>query len=373
MKKLIILFIAGGLFLAATSQKASFAGPIDLDNLQWSVQYMIDQSQSDFGQPQSPDPRNNRGLALGPNGRYLYAGYNEEYVRRIDLTVSDYIDAADAQVTGVRGKSIAVDDTGRVYLAEGSSIKVYNADLSTNLFNLAGLNKSEGVAVTRESGQLVLYKSDRTNGDLEKWLLTESGVGISAAMLDTSFGTAGSVNLASDLRGVEVDDSGRIWVASLGNDSLYRVSSDGLNVASLSVGTPIDVDFDGSTVLVTRYEGRLISRFDADTLLSLGSDITVPWAELELDPDGQGGYGALSSIVMIPGLGFYVSNESGQTADEKSIYGRIDGNSGWLGGKFYTDLYNDDNDPILYVIPEPATICLLGLGGLALLRRKRRS
>ena len=350
------------------------AATIDLDNLVWSVPHLIDTSQVDFGQIQSPEPRNNRGLAMDPTGQYLYAGYNDEFVRRIDLTISDVIDATDAQLLGVRGKGIDVDDVGRVYLAEGSQVKVYNADLSSNLFNLTGLTKSEGVAVTREAGQLVLYNADRTEDNLKKWILTESGPGISGAVLDGTFGTAGIVSLPSDPRSVEVDGSGRVWVASKDNDTLYRVSADGSTIDSVTVGSPQDIDFDGDVALVTRYEARTISRLDADTMLSLGSDITVPWAGLSLDPDGQSGNGALSGIVVVPGSGLYISNESGQTADEKSIYGRIDANSGTIGSTFYTDKFNDDNDPILFAgaIPVPAALpaglALLGAVGL---RRRR--
>ena len=370
MKKLAMIMVVAGLILAG-GNPARAAG-LDLDGLSWSVQYMIDVSQSDFGQAQSPEPRNNRGLAIDPTGRYLYAGYNDEYVRRIDLTLSDYIDAADAQVTGVRGKGIAVDDVGRVYLAEGTSVKVYNADLSTNLFNLTGLTKTEGVAITRESGQLVLYNADRTDDNLKRWELTESGGGISAATQDLTFGGAGSVSVGSDPRSVEVDGAGRIWVTSKDDDTLYRVSADGLTVNSVTVGTPQDVDFDGSTVLVTRYETRTIARLNADTMLSLGTDITVPWAPMKLDPDGQSSYGALSGLVVVSGEGFYVSNESGQTADERSTYGRVDANSGWDGADYFTDLSNDDNDPILHATPEPATMSLLALGGIGMLARRRR-
>ena len=367
--------MCGALCLIACATAKPVAAT-DLDNLQWSVQYMIDTSQSDFGVIQSPDPRNNRGLAVDPTGQYLYAGYNTESVRRIDLTLDDYIDAADAQLTGVRGKGIAVDDVGRVYLAEGTSIKVYNADLSTNLFNLTGLTKSEGVAVTREGSQLMLYNADRTDDNLKKWALTESGGGISAATLDTSFGSSGIVSVGTDPRSVEVDAVGRIWVTSKDDNQLFRVSANGSTVASTTVSTPQDIAFDGNTALVTTYTGRTIARIDATTMLSLGSDLIVPWSSLVLDPYGQSGEGALSGIVVVADNGFYVTNETGQTADEKSIYGRIDANSGLIGSTYYTDRFNDDNDPIFHVVPEPGTLVLLitaGLGALGYAWRRRRS
>jgi len=349
-----------------------------LDNLNWSIQYMIDTSQDDFGLSQVSEPRDNRGLALDPAGRYLYAGYNNAWgssgcVRRIDLTQSDYIDAADAQLTGVRGKGIAVDDVGRVYLAEGGSIKVYSADLSTSLFEISGLTRSEGVAVAREAGQLVLYSSDRSDGNLLKWLLTESGGGLSQATLDTSFGTSGIVSVPTDPGSVEVDGAGRVWVTSKGNNTLYRVSADGTTVDSTTVPTPQDVGIDNSTVLVTTSQNRTIARLDADTLSSLGSDLTIPWDALKLDPDGQSDHAALSGIVVVPGQAIYVTNEAGQTPNEKSTYGRVDGNSGWDGGEYYTDLYIDDNEPILVAaIPEPSAAILLFCASVAFLATRLR-
>lgn len=360
------------LVLAVIATTSMPAKAVTFDNLEWSVQYMVDTSQSDFGQIQSSGPRDNRGLAISPDGRYLYAGYNNgPAVRRIDLTVSDYIDATVSQVTGVRGKSISVDDTGRVYFAEGTSIKVYSSDLSTNLFNLTGLSNSEGVSVTRQGSQLAVYNTDRTTGSLNKWLLTESSGSITGASLDTSFGTGGSVSLAGNLRGLEVDSSGNIWVAGYGTNQVFVVSSDGSSYQTINgVASPIDISFTESSAFVTQYTQRQISVFDS-VLLTLQSTIDMPWASLALDADGQSGGGALAGIVIF-GNDLYVANEAGQTANEKSTYGRTDGKSGYIGDKFYTDLHADDNDPILHtVIPEPATIAILGIGAIAVFRKRK--
>ena len=94
----------------------------------WSVQYWVDASSAppSYGSSQADKPRDNRGLALSPTNQYLYAGYNnptgsQGEVRKIDTTKTSPLDqtAVVAFLIGFRGKAIAVDDKGRVYLAEG--------------------------------------------------------------------------------------------------------------------------------------------------------------------------------------------------------------------------------------------------------------
>lgn len=356
--------------LAAVLPASAAINPGQLD---WSVQYLIDTSQTVFGNSQSPSPRDNRGLAISPDGQYMYLGYNNSYstgeVRKIDLSETDCVDASVAQLTGVRGKSIAVDDAGRVFLAEGSSIKVYDADLTTLQYSIA-TTKCEGVAVARDAGTLYLYGTDRTNANLTKWALAESGGAITGGSVAWQTAITG----ASNLRGCEVDASGRIWMADIDANKVFRVDGDGSDLAWVDVSSPMDIAFDGSSAWVTQYTDRTISVLDADMDL-LGSPISMPWLALELDADGQSGGGALSGIAIVPGRGVYVTNETGQTADEKSTYGRTDANSGELGGKFYTDLHSDDNDPVLFAaVPEPSTLALL-LGGATMLvwaARRRR-
>jgi len=334
---------------------------------------MIDESQTVLGDSQSDWPRDNRGLAISPDGRYLYAGYNNGsdllQVRRIDLLEPDYVDATVGQIKGLRGKAIATDDQGRVYMAEGSVgyIKVYSADLTTELYTISQ-TKCEGVATRREGSQLVLYTSDRSTDKLTRYELTESGGGISAHV-KAGLGGAGELTVtgASNLRGLEIDANGNIWIADIDADKVWRVDGGTYALTSIdSVADAMDVGFRDGLVYVSQYTSLLISAFDMGTL-ALDHSFTAPWATLEMDPDGQSGYGAFSGLVMVDD-GFYVTNEAGQTADDKSTYGRDDANSGWIGPDYYTDLYEDDNEPIFFVqpqaeIPEPGTL-LVTLAGL---------
>jgi DNA-binding beta-propeller fold protein YncE len=354
-KVFLMLFIA--LFITST-----FAMEVKAPPATWSVQYMIDQSQTVGGYSQFADPRNTRGLALSPDGRYLYVGYNnpngvninkhDKQVRKIDTTVSDYTDATVAILQGDRGKAIATDDKGRVYLAEGSDtdtkdgkgIHIYNAALSTKLWTISSLTKPEGVAATRESGALFLYATDRSAKTLTKFAITEgSGVSITNVAVQWSISVAG----ASDLRGVEVDPNGKIWMADNGGNNVFRVNNDGSSLTSTTVTKAMDISFGYGNAYVTQYTARTITVLKQDDL-SYVETLTPPWADLELDADGQSGIGALSGIAVRESSGvLYVANEAGQTADEHSTYGRTDSESGDIGTEFYTDMTHDDNDPIL--------------------------
>ena len=334
----------------------SKAATINPGSLVWSVHYLIDQSQSVFEKSQFVGPRDNRGLALSPDGRYLYAGYNNPtsepstfQVRKIDTTIADYINATVAVLPGYRGKAIATDDLGRVYLAEGTKIAIYDSNLATSLWEITGLTLVEGVAVTRENGTLVLYATDRSNKTLTRYEISE-GTGVTiTGYTKTGLDGDGEISItgASNLRGVEVDPAGRIWMADISANKVFRVNTDGSGLVSVSVIKPIDIAFDNTQAFVTQYTSRTIIVLNQSDM-SLVTTLTPPWAALVLDSDGQSAGGALSGIAMGPGQFFYVANEAGQTANEKSTYGRCDEQSDNPGGPCtYTDLTHDDNDPIL--------------------------
>ena len=379
---LVLVFLIGILSIALPIAPVG-ASPVSTD---WSVQYMIDQSQTVGGYPQLSYPRYNRGLALSPDGQYLYAGYNnpngenlnkhDKQVRMIDTTVADYTDATVAILQGDRGKAIATDDQGRVYLAEGSDIDtkdgpgivIYDADLSTKLLTIplgaaTGLSKPEGVAVTREGTQLVLYVTDRSKLTLNRFLITEDPL---SATKDSDPTYPIAIAGATDLRGVEVDPTGRIWIADVAKyeqpkGKVFRVNSDGTGLTSTNIATPMDIGFCCGWVFVTQYETRTITVLNQDGLSVVGT-LTPPWASLELDPDGQDSIGALSGIAVSNGA-IFVANEAGQTANEHSTYGLSDTQSGYIGSEFYTDLTHDDNEPILKITTILEITASAGPGG----------
>lgn len=320
------------------------------DAYQWSVQYLIDNSQSVFGRPQNVWPRQNRGLALSPDGKYLYAGYLHSFggggeVRRIQVGAPNYQLATEMVLPGVMAKAIATDDKGRVYLCGGSSVFVYNAALDERLLSIqAGF--CEGVAVAREAGKLILYTTDRQTATVRRWELAESNAGLASAKLAGLGGTGMmKVEGATDLRGIRVDSKGRLFVADLKGGKVFRIEPQGSAVTSVSVQSPIDLAISGERLLVTGWSSRAITVMDLD--LKIIGNLNAPWEELELSPLGNNHTGALAGIAVLPGKGFFVANEGGQTASQKSTYGEPDGSSGIVNDKLWQDAVADDNEPIL--------------------------
>ncbi len=297
----------------------SDGGPsIDFAALSWSIQAIVDPRTSVFGVPQTNGPRNLRGLAISPSGRYLYAGYlNTSSIsaelRQIDLTLSGTA-AIVNRAFGLGGKSIAVDDLGRVYVAGQERITVHTSSLTGPIFEIPGLIRCEGLTVTREAGELVVYSTDRTLGTLERRVLSESGGAITGAVL-SGLGGLGqlSIDPNGSLRSVKVDPSGRIWVVAYAGNRVYRLDPDGGGLVSTHVEQPFDLGFDGPYVLVTHDLARDITRLDANTLAAVPPGAAPPWTTLSLVFDGQNHLGALTGLVVLPNVGFFVANESGSS------------------------------------------------------------
>jgi sugar lactone lactonase YvrE len=332
------------LFLALTA--ASLAA----DAYKWSVQYLIDNSEAVEGRSQMKFPRRNRGLALSPDGKYLYAGYHHSWngqgeVRKIAVDVPDYQMATERVLPGPLGKAIATDDKGRVYIADVHGLLIYDADLEEEQHRVHVTN-CEGVAVVRENGKLLLYTSDRARSTVERWVLTEEGKRVTDA---TPAGFDGTgifhVTAARSLRGLKVDARGNIWVCDYEGGRVFRIRKDGKDMNWVEVKTPMDLAFDGKRIFVTRGIERAISVID-DEMVVAGS-LNVPWEELELSLYGNNRTGSLSGIVTVPGKGFYVANEGGQTGNQRSTYGTADDLAEIIEGKVFRDATNDDNEPIL--------------------------
>ena len=112
-----VISMAAGMSAMTLTDRSAAAGIVSSD-VTWSVAYGAS----------SPSPADNRGLAVDLTGQYLYLGYNNIGVRKVSLATGSVVASSPTQ----RGKSIAVDDQGRVYTTgvNGESIFVYDSDLN---------------------------------------------------------------------------------------------------------------------------------------------------------------------------------------------------------------------------------------------------
>jgi len=339
----------------------------DLDQYKWSVQYLIDNSQSVFGRPQVDLPRNNRSLAITRDRHFLYAGYLRGFnnepggtrakyfagkgeLRKIDLTVEDYETATVAVLPEIpMPKALAIDDDGRVYVALGDQISIYDADLAHEL-DVIPTSSCEGVAVVRTGSGYVVYGAEREHKVLLRWEVSISGAGVIKAKQCGFDGGTGEITIpgAVSPRMVAVDSHGRIWITDLDGDQVFRLEPTGGDMKVMKLHAPLGIGFDGAKGYVALTKDLMVAIID-DEMNQIGY-LAVPWKELELSAPGNQREGTLAGIAVDSGKGFYVANAIGQTMEQKSTYGRIDTNSDVIHGKLYTDSFQDDNEPILHAL-----------------------
>jgi MYXO-CTERM domain-containing protein len=157
--------------------------------------------------------------------------------------------------------------------------------------------------------------------------------------------------------GITLGPDDNLYVACRGNSTVIRVDPQTATITDFipSISQPRNVVFgpDGN-LYVTRHDNRSVERYNGQT----GEFIDV-----FVDP--QSGGLANPQGLIFPGDGYlYVANAGGVH--------RYDAVTGNFDSVFCDDPLLEGSKDILF-IPEPATMTLLALGGLALLRRRRTS
>jgi streptogramin lyase len=250
-------------------------------------------------------------------------------------------------------KGVAVDDRGYVYVGnrEGSGsfaaiIQVHPADLGTPVATLnASTSEFGGVAIHKSGGSYHLYIAREASGHINRYDVTD----LNNITLDTSFGTGGTFAVpgGNKLRGLTVADDGTIFVADRDNNAVFRISPDLSTTTSATVTRAMDVALFGGNVYATSYNGvsSLVRVLDMNTM-ALVEDIVI--TTLDGNPYSRGSSEGFSGI-------------------DIDSQGRI-----WLADQAYQSSgLVQDRLLVSSAIPEPATLGLLALGGMALLRRRR--
>jgi len=306
-----------------TSLSATDEVTVTVPQAGWSIAHIVDVDDVIFGINQDAAPRANRGLALSPDDRFLYLGYTVR-VRKIDLSVADPAhnhSAVVAQLKLPQGtqppRDIATDDVGRVYLALGTKIEVYNSNLQfPPLHTIAGFTACEGVTTRRESGKLVVYVTDRLDKTLERFALAEGAGEAIVSSNKSGLDDDGEVRIigAQSPRGLDIASNGTAWIADRGNGKIYRVNSAGKTIDSTVVKSAMDIAIDETRgeVYVSQYTRRTLKVLNLSTG-KIKRTLTPPAADLNVDLDGETGAGALSGIDVASCQRVFVANEKGRS------------------------------------------------------------
>lgn len=248
-------------------------------------------------------------------------------------------------------KAIATDDRGNVFIGNrnsGTNTSNISAHSSALVFsNSVGVGSPVlgGMTVVKSGASYYAYASFEGLGLVQRYNVTNPA----AITIDATFGVAGSFNIpggTANLRGIEVDSAGNIFVASRDDNKIYKVSADLSTTTSVALTRAMDVAMFGGNIYATSYTGTTskISVFDSN--LTFIEDISI--STLDGNPYSRGASEGWSGI-------------------DIGADGRI-----WLVDQHYGSTGGtQDRLLVSSPIPAPGVMSLLALGGMIAARRRR--
>ena len=278
---------------------------------------------------------------------------------------------------GNQVKALATDDRGYVWVGTGQPagaptpfVQSFTASLGTESGPYATSGNATvdgkligGLAVRHVGPTYYLYVA-REGGPSEAYIQRININNPLNPVLDTSFGTGGYFNVSSlqgfstagFARGIEVGVDGTIYLATVDNTGagpssgrVYRIASDLSSATSAAVSGAFDISLAGSELYVSRYSP-----------LNTAGVTVLNEADLSLVTNAPTGTATFPRT--------NANNDNGYSDIDVASDGRI-----FVADQVWNAGNNFDRLLVATPSPEPASGLLLGLGGLAMLVRRRRA
>jgi hypothetical protein len=270
----------------------------------------------------------------------------------------------------------------------GAKSNVWVSDPPTTLFSL-----DDNGEVLTEIGRI---KVDVTDIDVDALALSPAGVLYGFEVADGAWSRLITINTtnakasvvgpqlaATDMRGAMFTADGRLLVIDAADDSLVEIDPASGN----PIGTALPLTVGGTPYSSDREEVDLAQRMDGSTVMVQGAPTGNTFYELDID---TGALVLLHTDPVIAPDGYPVDFAGLATSPDGDNPERLigydvaweedivhyDPTDSWARSYGPLDIipsYNAGRGDLAGpVIPEPATLGLLGLGALALLRRRKR-
>ena len=166
--------------------------------------------------------------------------YTDKEANNIKMPLGSSLDLK-SLLSGI-AKAFTSDDEGRIYSTglDGDTIKIYNSSFTSLLYSIP-MDKCEGIAVHRESGNIFLYATEKNEGTLSRFLISENGETITGHTLE-GFDGKGIVSL---INGAGITD-------------IILTSDNKILVSNPESGTVSRIDINGKGEVCCHYSSNLI-------------------------------------------------------------------------------------------------------------------
>lgn len=224
--------------------------------------------------------------------------------------------------------------------------------------------------ITVENGQIESARADSSSSLYFKGGTVQNVIGKGSGVFHILGGTAGTVSTVSTYN--EIGELMAPGYVKIGNGQITSVFGRDKGKIDISGGNITELGlYDMSIVNITDGSvDRVFTEYGGTVNLYGGEIGNIAWTNPILPSDELGITSLSDDLEAIDGV-FYLHGNSLMATNIGGLYGYGYASGFWDdGNSFYIDFENADTFSHVILVPEPATMFLLALGGLMLRRKK---